>query len=579
MGLFSRFKGKTTDKAKVQMDELAQPLLLPIFTPSPYMDPRNARPTNMSSGQASTRVWNHTYGEYGADDILNLIHQEPFTNSIIRTIKERVVRRGFEWKQKYAGYCARCKVEFSHLPDPEDPSEEAGDKDKVYLCPECGDGLEIPKESEFAQAVPIIDHPMPQNPFMSFEDMVYMMMGDVLQLGNGYLIAIMEYPTLAQDVGEGKKGQKLEVSGTALLSKKVRGFYYVSEKYVKKVIDDYGNPGGKYWCCLKCRQDSEYKPETSHKPCKCGRATYPVHVIVSPTRMDQGEANRFYIEGEYWWTPFDEDSLTYSFAPGASLGKTIETLYYLTIDMLRLYKDRRTPPMVKWVKVSSMRAYDQWLDHMRTTWKQGDEAWIGVDTETSGPPVGVEKTTFTPQEMGSLEYVEQLQNLIAIFYGITPSERGSKEGGSGLGNQSKDITISVRNISQYQDRLNEGVLKWFVELFGIKGWKYVHIPPERDDLQRQAERNNLQMDVAKKALELGARPKMRKGTEDLEVVIEGDFYTPEEYWDRNNMFSNPFENTGEKDWEPGKGKDDSDYGGPDSAGAPPKKEGRASAKQ
>ena len=565
MGLFSRFRSTATEKFKA--------VTVPIVTPAPPIDPKNARYHDIFFSPKG-KAWNHRYGSYTAGELDRLVESEPFTQMVLKKVKDEIIRRGDQWKEKYSGYCPSCGKKFPVLPDPEPTNPESGEEarpdDQVFLCDNCSTELEKPDPKEYELADEVLKHPIRANPLFSFEDLEYLRWNDILVKGNGWIVADLEYNQLNQNTTKADKGDLMDIPTVGKYI--VRGLFYIPESYVKRIMDDFGNPGGKYWVCLACRSDPEYIPQTQEGYCKCGKKLFNAHIAVSPNFADTGYATRYYVEGEYHWSPFNPDSILYSMAPIASLGNTIETLIYQTIDMLRMYKDRRTPNQVKWVRVQSREAFDEWLDHQRTHWKQGDETWLAVDSDVSGKPVGVEKTTFSPTEMGSMEYADFLQNTIAIFFGVLPSERGSPESATGLGNQSKELTISTRNTMSYQDRDNEGFYQWLADLFGIKHWEKVHVPPQEEDQVKDAQLVSAWIGASKEALEVGIQPRRRKGSEKFEVFFEGDFDTPEDYHGKQNMFAdNPFgdqEEEGDEELVEGDSDYKKDVGGPDGEGSP-----------
>ena len=497
----------------------------------PFQDFKNARPEDFL-GYDQAKSWNHTYGIYSPGDLQRLCQLEPHTNSVIRKLKNDIIRRGYEWKEKFQGYCDKCDKPYTTLPDPI-PHPEAEGEDS-YICDDCGTELRMPDPKEYALCQEVLDSPVSGHPELSFEDLNSLRWNDLLILGNGFVVAEIEYNTF---LGEPITVEELGIKN------KVTGFHWVSEKFTKRIMDDYGNLGGKYFVCLKCRHIPAYAPVEEAGKCKeCGSTLHPAELIVSPGMRDIGKENRYYIAGEYHWSPFNLDDLLFSFAPAASLGNTIESLFYMSIDHKHMYRDRRVPNQIKWIKTNSTQEQvDEFVQVGRTNYREGQEWWYAGDPEISGPPVGVEKTTYSPKDMDTMEYLERLQNIVAIFYGVMPSERGSMDSGVGLGNQSLELTISSKNIMAYQDRDNEGFYRWVSELFEVKDWLLVHIPPESDDKDKAAERSKAQAEATKSWLEVGVPVKLRVGVEEPEIMTVGQPYTPEEFNENQNVFSeSPF---------------------------------------
>ena len=576
MGFFSNLFGRKTDKDKatyhVKPFSQSTP---PLRTPSPYMDPKNAQQIDLFRNyvHSSARAWNHTYGMYNPYQIEWLYKMETMSRKCVMKIKSEMTRRGFQWTEKFAGQCPKCHKDYPSLPDAESTHPETGedvdgeDSDEIYLCEECGVELVIPDPSEYQECADVIEHPIKSNRYINFEQFNQMIWQDVLTLGNGYAIADIEYPEVVEEFGDYKKGDIIELPDIEELKRKVHGFFYVNEKYVKKITDEYGNPGGKYFICLKCRNDETYEPATEYVPCRyCGRITYPAELIVSYRREDTATGNQFYIAGEWHWTPFDPESLLYSTAPGETLGPVIETAMYQQYTFLDLYKNQNTAPYVGWFRGDDPEEFQENLQHMREKFLQGEKPWFQVHSEETGDPIGVINLTINPKDMGAMEYHEILMNKIATFHGVTPSERGSPEAGSGLGNQSKDITIGQRELMNKQDQNNEGLLAWIRDLFTIKMWDLIHIPPEPEDDTRNAERDQKLIEAGKAALEIGLELHRREGAEKLEWEYRGQPYKPDEFKDNNSFNMNPFGN-GEK--VPGE-EEETNIGGPEDEGGPSK---------
>ena len=135
MGLF----GSIFNRGKAKATTNFKPVTVPYRVPAPPMDPKNARYTDIFYSGTQGKVWNHTYGPYTAHELDILVQREPFTDTVIKKILNETIRRGQEWKEKYAGYCPKCKKEYKVMPDAEPVNPETGEEseEEIYLCEEC----------------------------------------------------------------------------------------------------------------------------------------------------------------------------------------------------------------------------------------------------------------------------------------------------------------------------------------------------------------------------------------------------------------------------------------------------------
>jgi hypothetical protein len=559
------------------------------------------------------KIWDRVYGEHTARELIYYSYKEPMTYSSIRIIIKEKNRRGLVWKEEYAAKCPKCGKEYPSLPDkqeiepeespssnpfsddtddplttaksekPETPpkalsspeggaeGEEAEKEEDVYNCeePDCDGILETPDPGEYQEANELLKQIVPTDPQVSLTHLMNVHDRDNLTLGNGYYFAMLDYHLGVS--GEIINEPDLKDADGEPMVTVPRGITTAPEETIKKIEDDYGNKGGIYWVCLVCRDKYDnYRPAKGSRknpPVECPhcKATrlYDVHIIVSPNGEDEGDGCRYFIEGEYHWTPFGEDGLRFSFSPVEVLSDPILIKIYGYRYWLNIYRTKQSNNVLKWVSANSLKSFKDFVSFMKQAFATKEEAWIMADSEAKGQPAGAIKLDYDAQQLDAVKQNDQLDNTIATLYGVTPSTRGSAESGVGLGNDSMDVTIQAGRVQGYQDISNEGWLWWYAKfLWDIKAWRLEHVPPEPENDAEEEERVTKVLDNAEKALKLGIKVERREGTDRLENIYTGQYEDPDEM----KANQDPFGGEGDEEDFFGKGQGPDMFG--KDAGAP-----------
>jgi len=561
-----------------------------VTTKEPAQGDKGGKPFGAGS-TIMPKVWDRVYGEHTARELIYMAYKEPMTRSSIHIILQEKNRRGLVWKEEYAAKCPKCGKEYPALPeqkeienptsppddqnpfDPEqsdDPlataqsetpvsppppdlsspdggaeGEEAEKEEEIFHCeePGCDGVLETPDPEEYREADELLEHPVPTDPQVSLNHLQNVHDRDVLTLGNGYYFAMNEYH-LGQS-GEIINDPDLKDADGEPMVTKPRGITTAPEEMVKKIEDDFGNKGGIYWVCLACRdQYDNYRPEKGVKgqpPAKCPHCNntrlYDVHLIVSPFGADEGDGCRYYIEGEYHWTPFFPDGLRFSMSPIETLSDVIMIKIYGYRYWLNIYRTKQSNNVLKWVAANSLNSFKEFVNFMKQAWASKEEAWIMADSEAKGQPAGAIKLDYDAQQLDAVKSNDQLDNYISIMYGVTPSVRGSPDAGGGLGNDSMDVTISAGRVQGYQDIDNDGAWKWYAkDLWKIEAWRLEQVPPEPQNDSTEEERVAKVLENAEKGLNLGLKVKRREGTDRIENVYTGQYKEPDEMQGNQNPF-------------------------------------------
>jgi len=393
-------------------------------------------------------------------------------------LRESIFRRGFEWVQKFESKCSECGKEF---------------EDVIQKCDSCGgtkidlpSKLEINRADKFFKTCHIYDVNK-----MGKRKLVHLLKeieDDINIYDDAYIIGIKEY---LQD----KEGN-IELSR---LHQIMRG----NPVTTRMVADEFGEPGGRWWTCLRHRDVVE---EMSDKKCRlCGRKLYEIHYVSVEAGGDS--PNNYYIGNEVIHVSKYSPSRLYGFSPIVTLWQYALTLTNMIEYVYRSYTESHLPRGVLAMKTSNPdSAYEFWKDVDDKLQKNPHYIpKMFLEGEGNGTGSGMEFVRFmdTLEEMQYIPVRDEIRRTIAAMYGVTNIFIGDTSGVGGL--NAEDTQIDITNmaaesgISIYNDHIMPEILEWL----GITDWNYELKSPFEENKQRELNENLSETQIAQSMLNMG----------------------------------------------------------------------------
>lgn len=393
-------------------------------------------------------------------------------------LRESIFRRGFEWERKFESKCSDCKKEF---------------EDVVQQCDACGSkNIKIPDKNEIKRADKFFKQCNIYDPHIAGKRKLLHLLkqieDDINIYDDAYLIGVKEY---WQD-SEG------DIKLTTL-HQILRG----NPVTMRLVADEYGEPGGRYFTCLRHRDVIE---EVADKKCtKCGRRLYEVHYVSVEGGGDNPMA--YYIGDEVIHVSKYSPSALYGFSPIVTLWQYCLTLTNMVEYIYRSYSEAHLPKGILAMRTSNPdAAFEFWRDVDDKLNK--DPHYIPkmfLEGDGNGTGSGMEFVKFmdTLEEMQFIPVRDEIRRTIASLYGVTNIFIGDTSGIGGI--NSEDTQIDITNmaaesgIAIYNDHIMPELLKWL----NINDWNYVLQSPFEENKQRELNENQSKVNIMQSMLQAG----------------------------------------------------------------------------
>lgn len=393
-------------------------------------------------------------------------------------LRESIFRRGFEWERKFESKCMKCEKEY---------------EDIVQVCESCGskdidipDTLEVNRADKFFESCNIYDPTK-----MGRRNLIHLLKeieDDINIYDDAYLIGIKEY--WQDDAGDIK---------LTTLHQIVRG----NPVMMRLVVDELGEPGGRWFTCLRHRDVIE---EIVDKKCpKCNRKLYEIHYVSVEGGGDNPMA--YYIGDEVIHVSKYRPTQTYGFSPIVTLWQYCLTLTNMIEYIYRSYSEAHLPKGVLAMKTSNPdSAYEFWKDVDDKLNK--DPHYIPkmfLEGEGNGTGSGMEFIKFmdTLEEMQYIPVRDEIRRTIASLYGVTNIFIGDTAGVGGLNSESTQIDITnmaaESGISIYNDYIMPQLLTWL----NVNDWNYVLQSPFEENKQRELSEQQTQVQIMQSMLQAG----------------------------------------------------------------------------
>ena len=394
-------------------------------------------------------------------DLYDMYRACGILRTAIDKLKKEIFRRGYEWKPKFAAKCTSCGKEYDN-------------RDSDGLCDECGGKLRPPKNNEFDEAEAFFNN-INENG-QGLLDVMAQFEDDLNIVDDAYLLIRKSY---VQD----EEGNII----TAIPREIVR----VSPCLIRIVGDHKGNLGGKYWVCLRHRNQVLEEPG---KCPECGLKMHEVHYVALEWETRKGNIEEYYVKGEVIHASKHSPSLLYGYSPIITFWKMCFTLVRQEQWIMEWYMKYRRPKQFLMAvtnnQESLMAAWDKIQKKI-----QADPHYtplIPIESESGRGDMKVVDLGDTIAEMQYIETRKEFRERISGFYGVTPVFMADVSNAGGLNNEGLQITVTNRAVEDGQSTYHNKVFPQLEELFGIQDWKIELLPSEEKDemadLQRESQK-------------------------------------------------------------------------------------------
>jgi hypothetical protein len=380
------------------------------------------------------------------------------------TLRQDIFRNGMTIKPKFAHECVLCGHQH---------------KDKVEECENCGsEQLNTP---DYAQ-VHYFEH-LDGVSFMERANHSLQSLQDVLEnaewnldiCDNAYLLAVCFYLF-------DKNGEKSTRVVDELLS--------LDPRFVEKVIDDYGRPGGRHKVCLKHRHKLRGLQMDRCPEPGCGLKLYDVAWKVRSGLKPEV----YYTKDEICHIMKYYPSIAYGTPPIFKILEECQAYMFLT-KRVKSYYEKGRPPGIFAVNTPNIKGLEESRQKINAQMQVDAYSipWLPVDSgsTTSRASSFAQFIPFMQDPSPEMVGVKnEVRRGICSFYGVSPLFQSDVAGSGGLNSEAQQITVFNRTISKGQQTWHAKPLPWLFSLFGITDFEIILNKAERQDDVQDA---NLQL--------------------------------------------------------------------------------------
>lgn len=373
-------------------------------------------------------------------------------SDIAQTLTQETFRAGMQTLPRFAVKCELCGYEM---------------KEKKKVCDSCGSiAVRQARPAELLMMIrpdgySWIDRVNANG--QSIEELCTQADLHVNTSDNGYLVAIKDY--MFYKIGD-ENIPKGKLPGDVSDSF-VREFLCLDPRFVEKVFDKGGKPGGHNRICLKHR---DMLLDINAERCPtCGLRTHDIvaRYYASTDRM------AYFIEDEILHlTKFYPHPL-YGTPPAFKLRMNVFAYLYIEARIKNYYEKGRPPGIIS-ITTDNPQAVDENIRKINTQMEKDPNVlpWMPVSTGQSKVGKAVEYVAFMqdPSEQ-MMEVKNEVRRAICSFFNVSPLFMSDVSGASGFNNQGHQITILNRAIEKGQTLWNEKAFLWIMRQLRIMDWK------------------------------------------------------------------------------------------------------------
>ena len=405
-------------------------------------------------------------------------------SDIAQTLTQETFRAGIDTKPRFAVKCEACGYEM---------------KEKRDTCDACGS--KAMREARQAQLL-LMKRPDGFSWIERVNDngQTLSELGTQVDLhintaDNAYMVAIKDY--LFYKIGdtfipEGKVPGDVSDSF-------VREFICLDPRFLEKIFDKGGRPGGHNRICLKHR-DNLLDIKQTRCPI-CGLRTHDIiaRYYASTDRM------AYFIEDEILHlTKFYPHAL-YGTPPAFKLRMNVFAYLYIEARVKNYYEKGRPPGIIA-ITTDNPQAVDENIRKINAQMAKDPNVlpWMPVSTGQSKVGKAVEYVAFMQDPSDQmLTTKNEVRRAICSFFNVSPLFMADVSGASGFNNQGHQITILNRAIEKGQSVWNDKAFVWMMRQLRIEDWSLFLNKSEQADEKDDAELQLLQDQHAMNLQDMG----------------------------------------------------------------------------
>ncbi len=284
----------------------------------------------------------------------------------------------------------------------------------------------------------------------------------------------------------------------------------------------YDDDGHKLSFC-PCHREQILTDTERCKNSDCGLRTLPAHF-----RHHAHGHELFYTKNEVVHKNKYRPSKRLGYSPILAIYNKTFTLNGMDEYMLELYAGKRPPKGLLIFNTSNVDAAEKAFEKMQSRALENPQlpGIMAIESKGDKQPKKVAEFIDFMRSLDELQYTDtrnEMRRQIGAVYGVMPLWQGDMSQGGGLNNEGMQITVTNRATEYGQGIYNDYFLTKLLEAKGVKGWILRLRPSEEQDKKAKLERTGLNLDNARKAVELGLPAEWDEDSGD--VVIKSGVVT------------------------------------------------------
>ena len=423
-------------------------------------------------------------------DLMWMARNEVVCATIIQNLRNEIFRQGVEVREKFSFKCTHCDMEFDRRP-------EDG------VCSECGGELREPDALEREKLERVLRKANDNGQRLL----------EVLKMFEGYLDPCDDAYLICRKV------YALDENGVVVPEETyVREVLAATPQVMRKVCDDKGLMGGKYYVCLIHRGESvENKPGR----CRiCGNLLYDVHYVSVPAGGGQAP-EEYYVEGEVLHASKYNPSLIYGFSGLITCWYEALTLYYSSRRVKVEYEKPRTPNSILMIATKNLPSFRKWWEEQKQKLKADPYEPPVLAYEGDRKGAEVVNLARSLREVELLPIRTEFRQRISAFYGVSNIFMADTSASGGLNNEGLQILVTNRAVEFGQRIYNDIVFPWLLRQLGVDDYTFTLPPSEEEDMMAALQRADLRAATAQRMLAMGFSVRLKEPSEG--EVLEFEF--------------------------------------------------------
>lgn len=436
-------------------------------TPRPIAD---LTPPNISTGKVEIPSWPFSYVF-----LWDLALTSDVTRLTISNIRSEVFRRGFEIKPVYQSKCTanECGKEYNF---------------KTQSCEYCGNPTRNVDQGQIKR----------WNNFFytkcnnlaggqTFLDVLNELEEDLNIADNAFALLIKNYAF--SEHGE-------------IQSAHIKEFQRIHPANIRLVRNTKGESDFLYTCPIH-RSKGHDKPGRCDE---CNKILYPVEFSAVEANGGTGASPKFYyIVGEVKHLTRYTPTSGYGYPPLFTIWQKILTEIQIDKYTMDSYSKQRNPQQMLIFHTNNMPALEKAISQWNTLTNINPYKLVpfGMPKNPDGSKDEPTLIDLTANMPNIEDLRSSIRNNIAAFYGVSPIMMGDTSTGSGLHNESLQITVSNRRVETNQATYHYKLFPWLCSQLGIYDWEIELLPSEEKDEAADLQRELTKVQIAQQMQQMG----------------------------------------------------------------------------